>query len=193
MGQVNELKDFTRGQLDAALMKIGQDIGMETADGIRAFLAGKLVVSKPVRNWREENGVIYLSVTSNGMSGEQWIEHLEKLGFGLSDYTKSVLRSLDFKPTKGVTYEIAILKDMLFGDNDRITSNIRDLATRRKLIKPNAEVACLIRENFSDEDIEAMGLWGIVTMHEPIKDSDGVPFLLYSYRGGGGRWLGACY
>jgi hypothetical protein len=88
-----------------------------------------------------------------------------------------------------VTTEIAILKGMLFEDKDRITSNIRDLATQRKLTTPNAEVACLIRENFSDEDIEAMGLIWIVAMHEPIKDSDGAPDLLSASRGGGGRWL----
>jgi hypothetical protein len=46
MGQVNELKDFTRGQIDAVLMKIGQDVGMSTAEGVRAFLAGKLIVTK---------------------------------------------------------------------------------------------------------------------------------------------------
>lgn len=49
MGQVNELKDFTRGQIDAALMKIGHDVGMGTAEGIRAYLRGDLVVKKVVR------------------------------------------------------------------------------------------------------------------------------------------------
>jgi len=44
MGQVNDLKDFTRGQLDAALMKIGQDVGMGTKEGIEAFLRGELAV-----------------------------------------------------------------------------------------------------------------------------------------------------
>ena len=141
--------------------------------------------------WREQDGVIYFSVTSDGTTGEQWIKRLEDKGFRVSDYAKSVLRSPDFKPTKGVTTEIAILKGMLFEDRDRITSNIRDLATQRKLTTPNAEVACLIRENFSDEEIEAMGLWWIVAMHEPIKDSDGDLLLLGARRGDGGRWLNA--
>lgn len=50
MGQVKELKDFTRGQLDAALMKIGQDVGMGTAEGIQAFLRNELVVQQAVPN-----------------------------------------------------------------------------------------------------------------------------------------------
>ncbi len=179
--------DLTAGQLNAIVKKLGGH------DGAIKFLQGKLAVSEPTRNWREQDGVIYLSVTSDGTTGPKWIKRLEKKGFRLSEFAKSVLRSPDFKPTKGVTTEIAILKGILFEDRDRTTSNIRDLATQRKLTTPNAEVACLIRENFSDEDIEAMGLIWIVTMHEPIKDSGGDPFLLYAYRDGDGRWLGACY
>lgn len=175
--------DLTAGQLNAIVKKLGGH------DGAIKFLQGKLTVFEPTRNWREQDGVIYLSVTSDGTTGPQWIERLEGKGFCLSDYAKSVLRSPDFKPTSGVTTEIAILKGMLFEDNDRITKKIRAEADKRKLTKPNAEVACLIRENFSDEEIEAMGLWWIVAMHEPIKDSIGDPRLLDADRYGGGRWL----
>jgi hypothetical protein len=173
------------GKMEAVVNKLG---GMA---GVDRFLRGELTVAEPTRNWREQDGVIYLSVTSDGTTGPEWIKRLEKKGFRLSDYAKSVLRSPDFKPTKGVTTEIAILKGMLFEDRDRITSHIRDLATQRKLLTPNAEVACLIRENFSNEDIKAMGLILIVTMHEPIKDSGGDPDLLSADRDGDGRWLGA--
>lgn len=179
--------DLTAGQLNAIVKKLGGH------DGAIKFLQGKLTVSEPTRSWREQDGVIYLSVTSDGTTGPEWIKRLEKKGFCLSDYAKSVLRSPGFKPTKGVTTEIAILKGMLFEDRDRITSNIRDLATQRKLTTPNAEVACLIRENFSDKDIEAMGLIWIVTMHEPIKDSDGGPCLLGADRYGVSRCLYAYY
>ncbi|MDO8590106.1 MAG: hypothetical protein Q7R69_02440, partial [bacterium] len=95
----------------------------------------------------------------------------------------------DFKPTNGVTTEVAVLKGMLFEDNDRITKKIRAEADKRKLSKPNAELACLIREKFTDKEIEAMGLWYIVAMHEPINDSDGDPSLLIADRDDDGRWL----
>jgi hypothetical protein len=179
--------DLTAGQLNAIVKKLGG------YDGAIKFLQGKLSVSEPTRNWREQDGVIYLSVTSDGTTGPQWIERLEGKGFRIGDYAKRVLRLPDFKPTSGVTTEIAILKGMLFEDNDRITKKIRAEADKRKLTKPNAEVACLIRENFSDEEIEAMGLWWIVAMHEPIKGSGGDPYLLGADRDGGGRWLSACY
>ena len=110
-----------------------------------------------------------------------------------SDYAKQLLRSPDFKSTNGVVYEIAILKGMLFENSERITKNIRVEAEKRNLLKPNTEVACLIRANFSDEELEAMGLYWIVTMHEPIKDSVGVPRLLSASRSDDGSWLNAHY
>jgi hypothetical protein len=149
----------------------------------------KKLVSESTRSWREENGVIYFSVESDGTTGEEWIKRLESKGLRIGDYTKSMLCSKGFRPTKGVTYEIAVLKGILFGDNDRITLNIRVEADNRKFTKPNAEVACLIREMFSDKDLEAMELWWIVAMHEPIKDSAGDPTLLSASRDVDGRWL----
>ncbi len=171
---------------EAIVNKIG---GEEAAE---RFLRGELTVSKPAPKWYEEDGVIYLSVTSDGTTGEAWIGCLESKGFHVGERAKSLLRSPDFKPTSGVTTEVAVLKGELFNDNDRITKKIRAEADKRKLGKPNAEVACLICEKFTDKEIEAMGLWWIVAMHEPINDSDGSPSLLSADRNGDGRWLCAC-
>lgn len=144
-----------------------------------------------VLRWREQDGVIYFTVTSNGMTGSQWIEYFEKRGIQLSKWAKDVLLSSDFKPTNGVTTEIAVLKGMLFTDSNRITSKIRAEADKRKLTKPNAELGCLIRDMFTDEEIGVMGLKWIVAFHEPIKDSDGNQNLLGASRNGDGRWLNA--
>ena len=176
----------TLGRIEAVWNKLGGE------DGVDRFLRDELSVSEPTRSWREEDGVIYFSVTSDGTTGKDWITRLESKGFRVGDYAKQVLRSPDFKPTNGVTTDVAVLKGMLFEDNDRITKKIRAEADKRKLSKPNAELACLIREKFTDKEIEAMGLWYIVAMHEPINDSDGDPFLLNANRYDVGRWLSAC-
>jgi hypothetical protein len=177
---------LTAGQLNAIVKKLGgHDMALR-------FLRDELSVSEPIRSWREEDGVIYFSVTSDGTTGEDWIKRLEGNGFRVGDYAKQVLRSPDFKPTNGVTTEVAVLKGMLFEDNDRITKKVRAEADKRKLGKPNAELACLIREKFTDKEIEAMGLIWIVAMHEPINDSVGDPDLLFARRDGDGRWLYAC-
>jgi len=166
--------------IEALVNKLG---GM---DGVERFLRGELTVSEPPRNWRKQDGVIYFSVMSDGKTGEEWIEYLERKKFDVGKYTKSVLRSKDFKPTYGITTEIAVLRGLLFADDVRITSNIRAEAERRTFTKPNAEIACLIRAKFTDKEIEAMGLWGIITMHDPIEDSAGVLRLLGADRDGNG-------
>ena len=166
---------------------------VEALRQFKEVLEGRAQIVQVESRWREEDGVIYFTVTSNGKTGEEWIIHLESLGFRISDYAKQLLRSGEFKLTNGVTYEIAVLKGSLFSDSDRITKKIRVEAGRRKLTKPNAEVACLIRENFSDEELEVMGLYWIVTMHDPIKDSGGDPVLLSADRYDDGRWLDAYY
>jgi hypothetical protein len=160
---------------------------------LQKVLRDALCPSEPTRAWREEGGVIYFSITSDGTTGAEWIKRLEGKGFRIGDYAKSILRSGDFKPTQSITTEIAVLKGVLFADSKRITKNIRAEADNRKLGKSNAEVSCLIREKFTDEEIEVMGLWGIVTMHEPIKDSDGDLDLLGAVRSDGGRWLSTYY
>jgi len=208
MGMEFASAGLTAGQLNAIVKKLGgHDMALR-------FLKGELSVSepaspagrpawpagRPTRSWREEDGVIYFSVTSDGTTGKDWITRLESKGFRVGDYAKQVLRSPNlpgrqagFKPTNGVTTEVAVLKGMLFEDNDRITKKIHAEADKRKLSKPNAELACLIREKFTDKEIEAMGLWYIIAMHEPINDSDGGPGLLSADRDDGGRWLGTYY
>lgn len=186
----NKMSKYSKldlGTIEAIVNKLG---GMK---GVDRFLRGELAVAEPIRQWSEKDGVIYFSVTSDGTTGLQWIERLEKKGFRLSKWAKDVLNSPDFKPTNGIISDIAVLKGMLWNDSDRITKNIRAEAEKKNLAKPNAEVACLIREMFSDEELEAMGLWWIVAMHEPIKDSDGAPDLLSARRDGDGQRLYTAY
>ncbi|MDP2668638.1 MAG: hypothetical protein Q8P07_02275 [bacterium] len=180
---------YTAGQLNAMVKRLKKQAG---EDGPESFLRGELSVSKPGQRWTNHGGIIYFPVTSDGTAGPQWIERLEGKGFRLSDDAKRVLRSPDFKPTNGVTTDSAVIKGELFEDSERTTKKIRALAEALKFTKPNAEVACLIREMFTDKEIEAMGLWWIVAMHEPII-SDGRPHLLSAYRYGDGQWLGAYY
>ena len=184
MSQDFASKDLTIGQINAIVKKLG---GYE---GARRFLRGELEVREVVRKWVKEGGLFYVTVTSDGTTGEEWIVRLERKGYRLSDYAKQLLRSEDFVPTSGKTYRIAIMPGRIFSDDDRFTSNVREEAGRRGLEGPNPEVACLLRELLSDDDLEAMGLRWLVVMHEPIV-SGGGPDLLVLGCSDGGRWLGA--
>jgi len=190
------------GKLNALVKNIMRQTGeADPNEAVRLVNSGEWVVSRSIRSWREEDGVIYFSVTSptheellkslppgaetTNPLGEAWIARLESQGACVGDYAKQVLRSPSFVPTSGVTTKVAVLKGMLFEESDRITKKIRAFAAafrtpdKRKLSKPNAELACLIRLKFTDKEIEAMGLWYIVAMHEPIDDSNGGLRLLH--------------
>ena len=187
------LREFTTGPLNQLIVNLGGQDGNQWEDEFKHFLRKEPCWSNK-QKWEEKDGVIYFSVTSDGTTGPQWIKRLESKGFRLmSDYAKQVLCSPDLKPTTGIVSNIRVLKGELFKDSDRITKNIRNEANKRKLTTPNAEIACLIRENFSDNDIKAMGLVWIIIMHEPINDSDGDPRLLNANRHVAGRWLYASY
>jgi len=178
----------TLGRVEAVWNKLGGE------EGVDRFLRNELTVVEVVRRWREQDGIIRFTLPpTDGTTGQQWIERLAGKKIQIGGYAKSMLLSDDFKPTNGIITEIAVIKGMLFEDSERITKNIRTMAESKKLTKPNAEVACLIREMFTDAEIEEMGLRWIVAMHEPIKDSDGDPAFLGARRGDDGPWLRACY
>ena len=182
------------GKLNALVKNIMRQTGVnDPNEAVRMVNAGKaqILVVKP--KWTEKNYIISFFVISYGLTGEEWIARLESKGFCVGDYAKRVLRSKSFKPTSGVIYKIAVLKGELFNDNERITKNIRKKAEDYKFSTPNAEVACLIREKFTDKELEAMGLHSIITMHEPIKDSDDNPKLLGACCGYYDPWLGTGY
>ncbi len=149
-------------------------------------------VPTPVEWTVDDEGDIHFIITSNGMTYEQWEQHLERRGWRIGKYARQMLRRASEVPTNGVTYNIVVRPGKSVS-GDRITKKIRAAADKKGWLKPHWEVSCLIRDTFTDEQLEAMGLWYIVTMHEPIEDSEGDPFLLSSSRRDGGRWLSAGY
>jgi hypothetical protein len=134
--------------------------------------------------WTEKNGIIRLSpLISNGRTGKEWSEHFKAQGLTIAHWTKQVLLSDDFKPTTGVTYNIAVIKGWLFSDHDRHVGVIRSLAGTGGFVTPNAEVACLIRAAFSDSHFAGMDINAIVTMHEPISNDSGNTKYFFCVRG----------
>ncbi|HVU06594.1 MAG TPA: hypothetical protein VHE10_02290 [Candidatus Paceibacterota bacterium] len=150
--------------------------------------AGRESAFRPVRGG-VQNGIIRFKLTGRGMTDEQWLARFKARGIRVEDQARSVLRTSEFKPAEGVVAaEVAILKDAIWRGCDRSTENIRVFAAGHGLGRPNADLACLIRDSLSDQEIEAMGLRWIVAMHEPIKDPYGDPGLLAA---GPGRCLDA--
>lgn len=178
------------GKTNALVKNIMRQMGIKDPnEAVRRMNSGEWVVSPKARNWWEVDGVIYLRVTSDGTTGPEWIERLEKKGYSVCRLAKNDLLSPNFKPTSNIVYEIAIMKGERIGCDGLNTLNIRAAGKKNKLHTPNAEIACLVRENFTDKDIAEMGFSEIAVMHEPLKGSDGEPGLLGVRGNGTNRWL----
>lgn len=133
------------------------------------------------------------TVTSDGRTGADFVRTMTEKRYNLSDWAKDVLakEAFDASVTSGVTYTPEVILGSEFSDSERTTENIRAEAARRNYVTPPAELAPLLREAFTDEELRAMGLYWLVVMHEPIVDSVGSPDLLGLGRDGGGRRLNA--
>ncbi len=166
---------------------------LEASGGVEEFLSGKLKVVVSGQKWHECCcGVIDLgTVVSNGKTGPEWIEWLFRQGYCLAEWAMEVLLSESFHPTCDKVTHVVLIRGSLFEERDRKTSNIRAEATHRKMGEIDAEVACLLREKFSDEDLASMGLEWFVIMHEPIEVSNRESGLLCIGRYPVGRELGA--
>jgi|GEM_PF-439204 len=186
-GQAEVLENATKKTTTIDYQELARYV---TADGqvsLENFL-------KCVVHWEKRGEIIYLPpMVSDGTTGEQWIKRLARKGCHVDDFAQDILRFPDFQPTSGVTYHIAVMKGEIFTDDDRTVTNIRAEANKRQFGTPNTEVACLIREKFSDEDLKAMGLEWIIIMHEPINDFAGDPKLLSVNRDDFGRRLAASF
>jgi hypothetical protein len=141
------------------------------------------------KKWYGVDGVIYIKLISDGATGEEWIKRLEKRGIQLTQAAKDLLLSDNFKPTTGVIYTIAILKSDLFVEGDSTTENVICEALKRKMVTPNLEVACLLREMFWDKEIEEMGFYWVTIFHKPFEDNDGSLNFLSTDRDSDGVWL----
>ncbi|MFH0952643.1 MAG: hypothetical protein V1838_05730 [Patescibacteria group bacterium] len=130
-----------------------------------------------------------IEVTTNGRTGEQCFTDLEERSNRVSDYTKEALRSKEFVATDGTVYKLAVIFGHEFEDNERTNENIRNEAAERGYLEPPMEPAPYLRDMFSDEDLEKMGIWALVLMHKPFYDSVGDLNVLGVSRSVDGPWL----
>lgn len=155
----------------------------------RAVCQGRVNPELLEPRWTEKDGVIYLTLLSNGFTGPQWKDHFRQRGTELSKNAQAALDSPDFQASKaGTIKHIAIIKGETFADDKRITRVIHAKAVDLKFTTLDMESICLIRDTFSNKEINAMGLRWIVGMHDPVT-IDGAPLLLTADARGYDPWL----
>ena len=128
--------------------------------------------------WLEKDGdgnsIIRFTVTSNGKTGPEWIKFFKdakyELGFGSCVNNEEILISKNFVPSRNILYNIAVLKSNIVKDSRFSSKRMFKEGKKRGYKKPPLEVACLICEKFTNEEIRSMRLKLIIIMHEAFMD-----------------------
>lgn len=135
-----------------------------------------------------------LNLTATGLTGAQWIKRLEKGKCEISSYAKDILLSEQFNKyisKKGTKFKVEIVPHKEIFESYGATAEIKEWAQEKGYTLPSPEIALLVREALSDAEMEAMGIWYVAALHEPITDRGGDPSVLSASRYDDGRWLDA--
>lgn len=115
--------------------------------------------------------VKYFTVVTEGVTGQKWIERLEFEGVKLSERAKQILLSDLFVPTSGRVVNLALLTSKSLQDRRRTVYEAYDYAEANGLGEvQDIEVACMVAERFSKDNLKALGLSSIVVTHVPLFD-----------------------
>ncbi len=132
------------------------------------------------------DGRLYFTVIGAGLTGSQWFDRLETIGYTLSAEAKSVLSNPGYdmihRLEAGKQYTVVLSPTAeIRDDEDRTTMNLGNYASAEfgkcAVHDLKAELIFLIREKFTDADLEAMGVEYITMLHTPITDPNGTPCL----------------
>ncbi len=106
-----DLKETDKFHLYLPALAFGVKNGtLPSLDTFRTVCGGRADPKSLQPKWEERDNVIYFTLpATDGTDGEGFVKRLELQNFRLSDESKGVLRSEDFKPTTGVVYHVAVL------------------------------------------------------------------------------------
>lgn len=140
------------------------------------------------------------TVTGLGLTGAEQVVRLTTGGHKLSDWARDILLKPDYDESHrletGKEYKVMLV----FGreikkDKDRSSANLKAIAIRdlgeQSGIGLKGEIALLVREKFTNAELEAMGIWYIAVLHKSIIDSAGDASVLNSNRYNDSSWVGA--
>lgn len=167
---------FYESTILKALKKLGECSQMSTSGAIKALLNSELIIKhEQNQRWRlnSKDGIVYFKVKSDLLDGRDWIARMEESmrdGCRLLDYAKRILLSKQFETIpSNINLTVAVLPWKLLNNSSPTSKQIRVMAKKLGLITPPIDIACLIREAFTEKEIYEMGFKKIVTMHEPFK------------------------
>ncbi len=165
---VNVLPEIMK--LNALLKNIMRQTGAEDPnEAIRLVNSSEWRITKPEVRWRRNGNVVYTTLTSTGMTKNDWERHLGmELRNGMRSQWSESVRSSKFEVTSGVEYTVAIIDGRgLASSRQLLTTDMVVADASRRCLRPLPLEACfLLREAFTDNQVREMGLWNLTMMHE---------------------------
>ncbi len=165
------ISDISTGKLNALVKNIMSATGVaDPAEAVRMVNAGEVSIKTTKPFWRTKKDLTYFTVTSDGVSGIEWLNFFKIECLSVNGDVVDILKSQFFVPTADVEYEVIILNRSRFPSRVNLRE-VRDYAQRSGLEVPPLEVACLVREKVSNKDMLQMGHESLIVMHEPLDPS----------------------
>lgn len=155
------------------------------------FLKGELVLARPEKSWNEAGGIIKMIVVSPGVGKSFWHTRLLGGSTRVDDSALELLKSDSFIYTKGMVYEVAILKDTIFRKLYRTPLAAEGVRQDYDFEYPPLELGPILGEELSSSKLEKMGLKTIVVMHEPISTNLNYRASFFIQSDDNGGWLRA--
>jgi hypothetical protein len=177
-----QLLEQVLGNLDAAVEATRPKTLAERYEALPQGLKAKL---------KFENGRLHFTVRGTGIESKYWPERLKAGGHELSKWAKDILSKPDYdkkhRLEAGKVYKLClVLGAELATDAERSTAGLKAFALReigeQSVAGLKGELALLIREVFTNAELELMGIYYIAVLHEPIVDSVSSPRVLNSNR-----------
>lgn len=172
-----------------------------------------------VKWMKNQNGHYCLSFEGSARVGRDEITYLQLGGVNVGIHAQELLRHPDYdehhRLVSNQVYNVVLIpgwgvpvvqrseEDIAahrarVGPHGAVYTKTRGAADIQEFARllgygpPLAGMVPRIREVVSDEDMEAMGFWYIMALHQPIPDVDGQPRFLHSIWHHSARTVGTC-
>jgi hypothetical protein len=117
---------------------------------------------------QEKDNIMYFSLpATEGMTGQEWIDHLVSKGFNVDIPTKKIILE-NLEPTMGTTVKVALITPQTILGSRYIESACRH-AVLNHFTRLSLEHACQLRDLVSATQLREMGLDAITILFEDIK------------------------
>ncbi|MEK7128611.1 MAG: hypothetical protein AAB933_03560 [Patescibacteria group bacterium] len=125
--------------------------------------------------FRDRRRHVHFRVVSNGFTREQWISHFRGR---LSRGAYKILRQAEEPPTKKVIYNIGVLA-FKYRYSGISAEMVQEVAKEKKWLHCHWEVACLIRDALSNEELKDLRMgWSLMFVNNGLTDIFCDPHLL---------------